>query len=374
MKLIEVRWTPYAVPFAGQFETAQGIWRTREGAILRIRTEGGTTGIGEIAPLSSHGMLPLHDQLSALERLASCLIGAEVDDLAARIDDAFGDGAAFAPLRCAIETAALDAAARDTGQPLASLLSSSPASHVNLNTVIDTAGAPEAAAAAARAVAAGFRTVKLKVGAASSIAGEAARVAALRDAIGPDVGLRLDANGAWTEERAIETLRSLAPCAIELVEQPMAAHEIDALARVRRAVPMPIAADEGVTSRASARALIDAGAVDALVLKLPVVGGPLRAMGIARMAHAAGIQVIVTSALDTGIGIAVALHVAAALPQPGPACGLATLELLADGLIQPGLPIESGNMRVPSGPGLGVAIDEQELARYAAGEERVVRA
>ncbi len=365
---------PFAVPFTRSFIAARAAWSVREGAILRITTDTGHIGTGEIAPLPSHGTLSLADQLAQLERLAPRLCGRRVDDLPEAVMAALGEDIAHAPLRCAIETAALDAAARAAGRSVARLLAACPATSVDVNAVIDATGAKDAAEAAGRAVSHGFRTVKVKVGTVRSMAGEVARVAAVRDAIGTATGLRLDANGAWSEQRAVETLRAIEGCAIEVVEQPVPASHIDALARVRAAVPQPIAADESVTGIESVRAIIDQRAADTLVVKLPVVGGPLRAMEVSMLAQGAGLGVIVTSAIESGIGVAAALHVAAALPQTTPACGLATLDLLSHGLIKGDLPVEAGVMHVPATRGLGVTIDENALDHYATSAERIVRA
>jgi len=372
VKLAELRWISYEVPFRHVFKTAHDPWRRREGAFVRVVTDTGVAGAGEVAPLPSHGTLSLRDLLAALEREAPHLLGRDIDSLGDV--DRLGTDAKLAPLRCALETAAVDAMARTEGMPAAVLLAGGAASRVRVHAVVDALRTWEAVDAAAQAVAKGFRTLKLKAGAEPTLAEEVTRVAAVRDAIGPGIRLRLDVNGAWSERGAIETLRALDGCAIDLVEQPVPARDIGALARVRSAVPQAIAADESVTGLDAARALIDQKAVDAIVLKLPVVGGPLQAMEIARLAHAAGVGVIVTSAFDAGIGVAAALHVAAATARPTVACGLATLELLEDDLIDPGLPVESGTMRLPSWPGLGTGIDEQALARYATTAESVIQA
>ncbi len=206
------------------------------------------------------------------------------------------------------------------------------------------------------------------------MAEEVARVAAVRDAAGPNVRLRLDANGAWTEEQAIATIRAIEQYDIDLVEQPVPPGDIAALHRVRAAVRIPIAADESVGGTDTVRALIDARAVDAIVVKLPVAGGVRRGAETCKLALGAGLGAIVTSALDCGIGVAAALQLAAMLPPASRGCGLATLGLLEDDLIVEELRIADGRMEVPRAPGIGVTLDEDALARYAAGAERVVRA
>ena len=246
MKLVELRWTPYGVPFTAEFATAHGGWRVRQGAIVRLRTDTGATGVGEIAPLPSHGTASLAECLSVLERIAAGLLGEGIDSLPVKLDTLIGEGVRYAPLRYSIETGAFDALARTGGVSVASLLSKHAARDVAVNALVDAAACADAAAAAARAVACGFSEIKLKAGVARSMAEEVARVAAVRDAAGPSVRLRLDANGAWTEEQAIATIRAIEQYDIDLVEQPVAPGDIAALHRVRAAVSIPIAADEGV--------------------------------------------------------------------------------------------------------------------------------
>jgi o-succinylbenzoate synthase len=231
-------------------------------------------------------------------------------------------------------------------------VSGRPAVTVNALLTAESAGAAAHEARLARN--AGFQTVKLKVGVLSDLAAEQARVAAVREAIGPDVRLRLDANGAWNEQQAVETLRALEPCDIEYVEQPVPAGDIATLKRVQDAVATPIAADEDVTGLDAALAVLEARAARLLVLKPQAVGGLLTARRIIEAASAAGVRCVVTTSIDTGVGTAAALQLAATCPG-NRAHGLATLDLLEGDLIRgPGLPVERGWMALPASAGLPV--------------------
>ncbi|HTO08292.1 MAG TPA: mandelate racemase/muconate lactonizing enzyme family protein, partial [Myxococcota bacterium] len=241
---------------------------------------------------------------------------------------------------------------------------------VRVNALL-SAGAPEAVAREARALLArGFSTLKLKVGALDPRS-DCRRVTALRAAVGHEADLRIDANGAWPPELAIELLRELDPLELELAEQPVPAADVAGLARVRKAVLVPIAADESAADFAAAARVIEHGAADALVLK-PVVLGGLRAAAIlAQRARAAGLRVLVTSALDGAIARAAALALAASLPDPLPACGLATGELLADDL-GPGPEPKEGFLHVPEQPGLGARPELAAVRAAATGPTREV--
>jgi O-succinylbenzoate synthase len=179
-------------------------------------------------------------------------------------------------------------------------------------------------------------------------------VAAVRDAIGPGVPLRIDANGAWDVDTAIDMITRLSRHDLELVEQPVAS--LEDLARVRRAVNVPVAADECVRSADDARRLRSLAAADVLVLKQQPLGGVRAAVAIAEIA---GIPAIVSSMMETSVGIAAGLALAAALPDLPFACGLATAASLAGDVVgDPPRPVD-GMMRVQA-----VAPDAALLARY----------
>ncbi len=197
-------------------------------------------------------------------------------------------------------------------------------------------------------------------------------MAAVREALGPDIRLRIDANEAWGVEQAIRAVRELEEYGLEMVEQPVAAGDLPGLARVRAAVDVPIAADEDVTNVEAAERVLEAGAADVLVVKPMVVGGLRPARRIVEMAAAAGASVVVTTTIDAGIGTADALHLAATMPPGGPACGLATGSLLDAYLRTRPLVARCGRMGLPDGPGLGVELDEGQLARYGGGIEREI--
>ena len=175
---------------------------------------------------------------------------------------------------------------------------------------------PAASAEAARqSVDAGFVTLKLKAGAERETEVLVDRVRAVREAIGPDVHLRLDVNGAWDPPTAEERLEAVERFRLEYVEQPLAGDDAEALAELRRRVRVPIAADESVTSVKAARELLDAEAVDVLVVKPARVGGLVVGAEIAALAAERGVPVVVSTLFETGVGIAAALAMAARLPE-----------------------------------------------------------
>ncbi len=227
---------------------------------------------------------------------------------------------------------------------MAALLTNDPAAEVPVNATVGATDRAGAAQQAARAAQAGFGCVKVKVG----VGDDAGRVAAVRAAVGPHVELRVDANGAWDVEGAVRAIEALAPVGLELVEEPT--HGLEAVRAVRERVAARVAIDE----TAAEHGALGAGVADAVCLKISRCGGIAGLLAAAALVRASGAEVYLASTFDGPLGVAAAVHAAAALASRGPlpACGLATLSLF-DGLEDP-LPAHEGRIAVPSAPGLGV--------------------
>ena len=181
----------------------------------------------------------------------------------------------------------------------------------------------------------------------------------MREAIGSWPALRLDANGVWTVDAAVERIEALEPNDLELVEQPCAT--LPELAEVRRRVSTPIAADESITGPDDVRAAAAAHACDAVNVKLASCGGVERARAAIRTAGDSGIAAYLSSTFDGPWGISAALQLAAGETFQL-ACGLATLELFDSPLAGLLKPARGGLMPVPQGPGLGVEVDADVLS------------
>lgn len=213
----------------------------------------------------------------------------------------------------------------------------------------------EAARLARDAATTGITTFKVKVGSGD----DAGRLTAVRDAAGPGARLRIDANGIWDLDEARSALGRLARFDLELAEQPVAS--LDELARLRRRSPVPLAADECVRSVDDARRLASLDAADAVVLKVQAVGGVRAALPIA---EAARVPAIVSSMIETSVGLAAGVALAACLPELPYACGLGTGLLLAADVVADPLVPRCGALPVyPTAP----APDPELLDRYAAG-------
>jgi L-Ala-D/L-Glu epimerase len=344
------------VPFRAPFTNAARTMTARDSWLVKVTGDDGSTGWGE-AVLEDQAAAP------AMERLVARLgDGAEVPTTGELESEGAAGRALLAALAGAATKQGADALPGSRG--------------IGVNAVVGALDRERAAAEAARRVAAGFRTLKLKAAPDEAAADLVARVGAVRDAVGDAIALRLDANGTWDLASAVGILGALDDLGLQYVEQPLATPDIEGLISLRRRVGVPVAADEAVASVEAAHLLLDHDAADVLVVKPARVGGTMAVARIESLATARGVPVVVSSLFETGIGLAAALACASWVAQfsdlPGwPATerdhGLATAELLEDDLLREPLVIEGGRMWAPAAEGstaLGVAVDEAAVERY----------
>ena len=355
MKIERLETVPHALRFRKPYVTARGRLERRELLLVRLHCEG-SVGLGEAAPLALRGGASLQDIALELDQTARPLLeGAAFDasqpsELLAECADRGMSAGLYA-----LELALLDLAGKLRGEPVWRMLGAEHAAPVACNATL-VAGPPgEVAADALEWAERGFRTFKLKVG----VDGDVEQVRSVREALGPDARLRVDANAVWTREQAIEKLTQLDSLDLELAEQP--APELDDLRAVRMSAETPIAADESVTRLHEAREAAALGACDCVTVKIAKVGGVAAALSIADI-----LPTYLSSALDGPIGIAAAAHMAQALPGDdltARAHGLATAELFADRIASVECELENATLTPSDAPGLGVEIDEDALAR-----------
>lgn len=324
-------------------QSSYGEVAERELLIAALSDEDGVTGYGEAAPLAPYDGVTMARVQRVLESYRPALArstdmnGAQVIEACRQVEDL---PAALA----AIDLALWDRAGRRAGKPVASLISDDPATRVEVNATLSALDRAGAAEQAARAVQEGFGCLKLKVG----VGDDAGRVAATRAAAGPRVKLRLDANGAWSVEEAVRAIDALSPAGLELVEEPT--HGLRGIREVRERVAVRVAIDE----TAAEPGALGSGVADAVCLKISRCGGIGGLLAAATLVRAYGGEVYLASTLDGPLGVAAAVHAAAALASRGPLahCGLATLGMFSD--LENPLPAREGAIAVPTGPGLGI--------------------
>lgn len=336
---------PFRIPFRRAFQVRDKRFSQCSGLLIRLDDGDGHTGLGEVAARPG------------------CPIPAPDPPLLEAIRNAIAQGVLLhvpAQVRPALESAVLDLRARVAGVPLAALLGTPRRHRVPVNATLDCVDPQQAAEETGLLCERGFSCLKLKVSS-FDLAGDLARLAAVRGAAGGRMRLRIDPNATWSVDYAVQAIRCFEQYGLEYVEQPVAS--IEELAAVRRNVRVRIAADESVTGVAAVEAIAAVGAADVLVVKPSLLGLSV-SLDIGRRAAELGLGIVVTSTLDTSVGIAAAAHLAATLPDPLPSCGLATAEWLGGDLVAEPLTARNGYIALPRGDGLGVSLDPRALERW----------
>jgi L-alanine-DL-glutamate epimerase-like enolase superfamily enzyme len=333
---------PYRLLFKEPYVTSRGRLDHREMALLRIRLESGARGLGEAVPLSLRGGDALAAVCHELDLWGNAAVAGGEPPLPGS-----------PPARCAVLTALGDASAREQDLPLHRLLDqSSEAAPIRCNATLGSGSPGEVVRQAEDWAAHGFTCFKLKVGPDDDLE----QVRAVRRALGPDAGIRIDVNGSWSLERAVANLEALEGERLELAEQPVAT--IEEMAELRPRTTIPLVADESVAGTDEARKAASLAACDAVTVKLSKTGSLDPALG-------GYLPTYLSSALDGPVGIAAAAHVAVTMPPAGTpgglAHGLATSRLFSSTVAEEAARLEGPLLHVPGGPGLGVSIDEAAL-------------
>jgi len=358
MRLAWIDSTPFRIPFRQPLSIAGSLVFARVGLLVRAYSANGFVGIGEVAPPPLAGDQSIIDAVSAMASVQDTLRRDGPITIVPWLPEGWGSSLSGA-VRAGVEMACCDLAARLEDRRVAELLGAAVHDEIPVNALIESQDPRTAADAVSALLAAGYRCFKLKVS--HDLARDNARVAAVRGTAGPGVRIRLDANGAWTVDEATAAITRLAAHGMSTSSSRCAQWKsLRAYAGLsaRRSRPMSVLRRErgGTVGGAGGRRR---DRREARVARMR------NAVAVIERARAHGLQVVVTSALDTSVGIAAALHLAATLPDPVPPCGLATAALLAGDLVREPLIPRAGSLALPRGAGLGVDLDEAAVERWS---------
>jgi muconate/chloromuconate cycloisomerase len=330
---------------------------------VRVESREGVVGWGEAACLGG----PTWSEESAesvvatVERyLAPWLLGCDASAVEAlRIEMARRvQGNPFA--RAAVEMALWDLNGRALGVPVHRLLGGRVRDRVPLSWSIAGASPDEEVAEARELLGRGHRIFKVKT-AARPLTEDVARVRRLREALGPDAVLRVDANQGWDRPTALRAIRALEPFGLDFVEQPLPRWDVEGLAWLGRRVDVPLMADESCFSPQDAVRLVRLGGVAILGLKVTKSAGLLGSLAVARIAEAAGLGCYVGCMIETSLGTAAYLQVALAAAPVTWGCELFGPLLLEGDVVRAPVAYADGAILALDGPGLGVEVDEAAL-------------
>lgn len=368
MKITSIEVIPVKVPVRSDRATftAHGLHVVSHYAIVKVHTDAGLVGLGEatVQPRWT-GETPA-SCIAAIEGIIGPAL-AGFDPTAINLARARMDRVIKANpfTKAAVEMALWDIAGKAAGVPVHRLLGGKVRDVVPVKMVVGAFDPPEARAMAERFLAAGVRTIKVKTG--LGLEADVARVAAVREAAGPDVPITIDSNCGWNYATARLALERMRPLGIRVAEQPIPPGDNAAMAALRHHAGVPIMADESVFTPADAFGVLQAGAADVISVYPGKNGGIAGAVEIAAVARAAGVVCHMGSNLELGIASAAMIHVACAVAsidsETYPADILGPLYHESD-LLRVPLAIGPEGVRALDGPGLGVDLDERAVAKY----------
>jgi len=361
MRITNVTVTQADIPFKQPFVVWRGGIETKRHVFVRIETDTGLIGWGEAPPFLYYAPETAADVASMVsEFMAEELIGRDPRDVRGIAEHfVMLDGHEFA--KCAVETALWDLLGQSAGLPLYRLLGGAVRPNVPLVTVLHTSTPDEMAREAKEWVGRGFRRLKLKIGFGPDQ--DEAMVAKVREAVGPSVLIRVDAEEHYTTKEALIIGLRLERYGLELISQPVARSDWEGMALLRSRLTIPVLADEGMHSPVDVLTCVRAGAADLVNIKVVKSGGVLPSLEMGAMCRAAHYPIVIGSMIEAGIGSLLGAHVATVLPGVTSAelCGPL---LFTETLLNRPLRIEGGALWLDETPGLGAAVDEGLLDHY----------
>ena len=312
MKIAKIELAEVKIPLVTPFKTAVRTVDSVHDLVIRVTAEDGQVGFGEAPPTAVITGDTLGSIRCAIEEfIAPNLIGMDVENLDGIMKKLHGCILKNTSAKAAVDMAVYDLYAKSCGKPLYKVLGGSRA-EIETDLTISVNPVEEMVEDSLKAVRQGFGILKIKVG--REGVKDIERIREIRRAVGPDVKLRIDANQGWTAKNAVRIITALEELGIEmdLVEQPVNAHDFDGMKYVTERVHTPILADESVFSPEDAIRLIQERAADLINIKLMKTGGIYKALAICAIAESYGVECMIGCMLESKIAVSAAAHLAAA--------------------------------------------------------------
>lgn len=353
MRITDIRIARISVPLRVPFKTALRTVNSVEDIIVEVHTDTGHVGYGEAPPTGAITGDTAGAILGALrDHIIPRLIGQEIDALEPLMKQLDAAVVHNTSAKAAVDIALYDLYGQLLGAPVYRLLGAS-RRQIETDITISVNDPEEMARDTLAALTRGYRTLKIKVGVDPAL--DVARLSAVRKAAGPDVRLRIDANQAWSPKQAVRLLNRMQELGldIELVEQPVKAHDLEGLRYVTQRADVPVMADESVFSAADAMTIMQMGAADLINIKLMKCGGIHNALKIASAAEVFGVECMIGCMLEAKVSVNAAVHLACAksiitrVDLDGPV-------LCSEDPVDGGSVFDEQTITVSDAPGLGV--------------------
>ena len=368
MKIAKIEYIPIRVPKIGtkdgQFKTALGNNPFGDTAIVLMHTDDDKVGIGEVSSIwDSYGSGLVR---SMGQKIADSVIGLDIyriTEALARMDKAVAWSRNALCLKAGIEMAMYDLIGKTKDLPVYELLGGKRRDAIPLSHSVAMGSLEERVAQVEKHVKAGFKTVKVKVG--LDFENDLATVRAIRRQFGNELGIRVDANMGWRDEKAlIYVAKELEKLGVLSIEQPFGPDELDKLASLRTRCPIPLMLDESIWGPEDALRAIRKDAGDIFNVYVSESGGLYKAMEIANMCSLAGVGFAIGSMPEFGIGTAAEVHLGAAAPSIDHPSDVIGNQYFADDIINETLPLKDGCALTLDKPGLGVSLNWDKVNKY----------
>ena len=353
------------MPLVGTFTSGGQSKKITKGVVVRITDSDGAVGISSIDPSSRAKSPNTAPELAMVirDRIGPALIGKDASNINKMVNflSPLTQGQIGAAV--GVELACIELICPRRGIALHDYGGGAVMDRVSFNGWIGELPHDEAAVEAKRWTEAGFKSLKIKVG--NNVEKDSARVMAVRDAVGKDVQLRMDANQQCNVDQALALCHAIKSCNIQLFEQPTPKDDLEGLARVRRLGGVPIMADESITDHESLIRVIKAGCADFVKFGIKQAGGFLQASRMIATAKAAGLPIVLGHGwgLDLSTIAEIMLGATSCNVLPGLEC-VGPLKVV-DTVATKRLDISHGSIALPSGPGLGIELDDEKLMKYS---------
>ncbi len=364
MKITSIKAYPVSIPFKVPFVVWRGTARTKDHVIVVVETDEGIQGIGEAPPFLYYAAETQEDVVTTVERYITPLLIDENPFNLEKIDHLFHTvvaGHHFS--KAAVEMALWDIMGKSLGVPLYQLLGGKFRETVPIVGLLKSDKPAVMAAEAQKYAAAGYRHLKIKIG--FGITADIAAVTAVREAVGDEIVIRVDAEESYDLKSAVQMARHLDKLNIELFSQPLPRSHHHDMALLRTMIDTPLLLDECIETPEDVLLAVRLQTGDLVNIKVLKSGGMLNAKRMAAIAATAGKAVLTGSMLEMGPGTLFSAHFAISTAAVTYASELVGTTLLSDDIIQEPVQVENGALILPDKPGIGIDLDWQKLSHYA---------
>ena len=373
MKIEHVEIIPLHLPLKEPLVESHGTFSNFEHVIVRIHSDIGVTGLGEVEAYPSFERLGCETQAGIVsvlkERLIPVILGLDVRNINAVWRAMDESVVGFMRVKSSIDNALYDLNGKALGVPAHELLGGK----VQDGYVVEGVGyglsleAPEILAVKAKNAAdQGYRQLEFKAGDAVDPARDVERLRQVREAIGGEIPIKIDFNGFYDIKTAIKLIREMETYGVQWIEQPAKYWDLEGLARVRDAVSVTIVADEPINDEYDLMRVIRANAADAVHIKPTIKGGLTTARKMLIIAEASAMQIVPGTSAPTGVGMAAAHAFIAICPNLSGGAHGSPSDILVEDIVQDPIPAGSTYLEISDRPGLGIELNEEVVGRYRA--------